>query len=60
MTKKQDKVTGAGAVVLEESQLDQANGGIIAVKATDTIVQKVADGSVNKIVDGTSNVFKTR
>lgn len=47
--KKQDKVTKAGAVALEESQLDQAQGGIIAISPATTPVQKVADGSVNKI-----------
>lgn len=31
MTKKQDKVTKAGAVALEESKLDDAQGGVIAI-----------------------------
>ncbi len=53
MTKKQDKVTKAGAVALEESQLDDAQGGVIAIQPASThqvkidfAVQKVADGSV--------------
>lgn len=57
MTNKQkSQITGAGAVALDETQLDQATGGIIAVKPTDAVVQKFADGSVRPIKDGTSNI----
>lgn len=31
MTKKQDQVTKAGAVALEESQLEDVQGGVIAI-----------------------------
>lgn len=57
MTDKQkSQVTDAGAVALEESQLDQAQGGVIAIAPANTVsikgdslVQKVADGSVRPI-----------
>jgi hypothetical protein len=39
----------AGAVELQESQLDKATGGTFVA---DTVVQKVVGGVTNKIADG--------
>lgn len=66
MTDKQkSQVTDAGAVALEEGQLDQAQGGVIAIapsdsswKLSDGITQKVADGSVNKIAEAAVKLRK--
>lgn len=58
-------LTGKGAVTLEESQLAEAQGGIIAVAPANTIVikgdspiRKSIDGGGVKISDGSSNTVK--
>jgi hypothetical protein len=45
------QTTPAGAVELEESQLDKAQGGATATNV-DNVVQKVVGGGTNKIADG--------
>ncbi len=64
--KKDPEVTQDGAVELDETQLDQASGGILiglnqAYKLEKQLPGvnlgvKLADGSVKPIVDGTSNI----
>lgn len=67
--KKDPKITQDGAVELDETQLDQASGGILiglnqAYKLDQqlsgvNLTTKLADGSVKPIADGTSNtIFK--
>lgn len=48
MTQKK-QTSPAGAVELEESQLDKAQGGTVAAG---NAAQKVVSGGVNKIADG--------
>ncbi len=48
---QRNQTTQAGAVELEESQLDKAQGGS-NVAAVDTVVQKVVGGAINKLGDG--------
>ncbi len=47
MIKKQSKVTKAGAVALEENQLDDAQGGVIAIApSTGILIGQTAIGTV--------------
>lgn len=57
MTDKKNQVTDAGAVALEESQLDDAQGGIIAVAPASNIAIKF-DGGAKSLEDQAAQKVK--